>query len=103
MGTRWPGVIPLENAVPGMTRLGAASFHFCTLFGSPNTTAVTFRRSISARTSFMYSPGADGYKAGVHGSLTQPKGSCFPVGSDAVNFEVLGHMGAIPGKFASMA
>ena len=44
------------EAVPGMTRLGAASLHFCTLCGSPNTTAVTFSRSISATTSFKYSP-----------------------------------------------
>ena len=52
--------MPLLKDVPGMIRAGAASFHFCTLFGSPKTTAVTLRRSISARTSFMYSPGADG-------------------------------------------
>ena len=58
--TRWPAAIPLLKDVPGMILAGAASFHFCTLCGSPKATAVTFRRSISARTSFMYSPGADG-------------------------------------------
>ena len=86
-----------------MTRAGAASFHLCTLLGSPKTTAVTLSLSISANTSFMYWPGADGYSSGVHCSFTQPKGSSFVFGSDAVNFEVLGHIGAIPGKSASMA
>src|ERR1700756_2969157 len=93
IGTRWPGVIPFEKAVPGITRFGAASFHFCTLLGSPNTTAVTLRRSISASTSFMYSPDFDGYSAGVQGSFTHPNCSSLVLGSDAVNFEVFGHIG----------
>src|SRR5579862_9267134 len=80
-----------------MTRLPPASFHFCTLFGSPNTTAVTLSRSISASTSFMYSPFAAGYNFGVHSSCTQPNGDSFVFGSDAVNFAVFGHIGTAPG------
>src|SRR5580704_1330649 len=80
-----------------MMRLPPASFHFCTLFGSPNTTAVTLSRSISASTSFMYSPFAAGYSFGVHSSCTQPNGASFVLGSDAVNFAVFGHIGTAPG------
>src|SRR6202012_90092 len=65
--------------------------------GSPKTTAVTFSRSISARTSFMYSPFAAGYNFGVHSSCTQPNGASFVFGSEAVNFAVFGHIGTAPG------
>ena len=34
----------------------------------------------------------------MHCSFTQPNGASFPLGSEAVNFEVLGHIGATPGK-----
>ena len=89
--------------VPGITRAGAASRHFCTLFGSPKTTAVTFIRCISATTSLMYSPFADGYSFGVHSSCTQPMGASFAAGSDAVNAGVFGHIGPVPGNDSSIA
>ena len=102
-GTRAPGWSPWLKPVPGMTRFGAASIHFCTLFGSPNTTAVTLSRSISATTSFTYSPLADGYSLGVHSSCTQPNGASAPFGSDAVNADVFGHIGPSPGNDSSIA
>jgi hypothetical protein len=39
----------------------------------------------------------------VQASFTQPDISSFPLGSDAVNLEVFGHMGWTPGKAPSMA
>src|SRR5690242_9652184 len=89
--------------VPGITRSGAASFHFLTPSGVPKTTAVTFRRSISATTSLMYSPFAEGYSLGEHSSCTQPNGPSVLLGSEAMNFAVFGHIGTAFGGESSIA
>ena len=94
--------MPSLKLVPGITRPGAASFHFCTLFGSPKTTAVTFIRSISAITSLMYSPLAAGYSFGVHSSVLHPFEASFVAGSEARNFDSFGHAGP-PGNDSSIA
>ena len=55
-----------------MMRAGAASFHFCTAFRSPMTTAVTFSRSYSASTAFMYSSGVLGRLQQIRAILLGP-------------------------------